>query len=235
MKKALVILSLVCIFGDVNAQNLPNVEYKRFHFGFSLGLDILDFGIKNSMKQAPNGAIYQAEVSNLQPGFNVGLIGDVRLCNYLNLRLCPTFYIADRELVYMNDLDNDHYKINVRSTMITVPLLLKYSAVRIKNYGIYVIAGAGVLFDFSHEQENPLLLEYFDYFVEFGVGCTFYTKYFRLSPELKFALGFNNIHMNWEKREKEINGGYLDPEWKPYNDALDKLTSRIFTFALNFE
>lgn len=235
MKKALAILLFTTFFCSTMAQNLPNVEYKRFHFGFSLGLDILDFGIKNSMAQAPNGCVYQAEVSRLQPGFNVGLIGDVRLCNYLNLRLCPTFYIADRTLTFMNDKSSSLYKIDVRSTMITVPLLLKYSAVRIKNYGIYVIAGGGVLFDFSHEQENPLLLEYFDYFVEFGVGCTFYTKYFRLSPEFKFALGFNNILMSWEKREEEINGGYLDPEWKPYNDALDKLTSRIFTFALNFE
>lgn len=235
MKKVLVILLLGTVFGSIKAQNLPNIEYKRFHFGFSLGLDILDFGIKNSKAIAPNGCVYQAEVSTLWPGFNVGLIADVRLCNYLNLRLCPTFYIADRTLTFMNNSNSDKFKVDVRSTMITVPLLLKYSAVRIKNYGIYLVAGGGVLFDFSHEQENPILLEYFDYFVEFGVGCTFYTKYFRLSPEIKFALGFNNIHMNWEKREKEINGGYLDPEWKPYNDALDKLTSRIFTFALNFE
>lgn len=226
---------LVAVFCSLSAQNLPNVEYKRFHFGFSLGLDILDFGIKNSMIPATNGYVYQAEVSTLQPGFNVGLIADVRLCNYLNLRLVPTFYIADRTLTFMNDHNDDLYKVGIRSTMMTIPLLFKYSAVRIKNYGIYVLAGGGVLFDFSHEQDNPILLEYFDYFVEFGVGCTFYTKYFRLSPEFKFALGFNNIHMNWERRIEEINGGYLDPEWKPYNDALEKLTSRIFTFALNFE
>ncbi|MCQ2344306.1 MAG: PorT family protein [Paludibacteraceae bacterium] len=235
MKKLAAILVLISVFGHAVAQNLPNVEYKRFHFGFSLGLDVLDFGIKNSMVIAPDGKTYQAEVSRLQPGFNVGLIGDVRLCNYLNLRLCPTFYIADRTLTFMNDRDDMLYEADIRSTLITVPLLLKYSAVRIKNYGIYVLAGAGVLFDFSHEQEHPILLEYFDYFVEFGVGCTFYTKYFRLSPEIKFALGFNNIHMNWSRREEKINGGYLDPEWKPYNDALSKLTSRLFTFSLNFE
>lgn len=235
MKKTFCILILTTCICCASAQNLPNVEYKRLHFGFSLGLDILDFGIKNSMATAPNGCVYQAEVSSLMPGFNVGLIGDVRICNYLNLRLVPTFYIADRTLTFMNNKNDDLYKINVRSTMITVPVLLKYSAVRINNYGIYVIAGGGVLFDFSHEQKNPLLLNYVDYFVEFGVGCTFYTKYFRLSPELKFALGFSNIHTNWEKREAEVNGGYLDPDWKPYNDALEKLTSRIFTLAINFE
>ena len=235
LKKTALTVVFATVFVTLGAQNLPNVEYKRLHFGFSLGLDILDFGIKNSMKAAPNGYIYQAEVSSLMPGFNVGLIGDVRLCNYLNLRLCPTFYIADRTLTFMNSHNDDLYKVTVRSTLITVPLLLKYSAVRINNYGIYVIGGAGVLFDFSHEQKNPILLEYFDYFVEFGVGCTFYTKYFRLSPEIKFALGFNNVHMNWDRRLEDINGGYLDPDWKPYNDALSKLTSRLFTFSLNFE
>lgn len=236
MKRALHIFVLV-VFTAVaaHAQNLPNVEYKRFHFGFSLGLDVLDFGIKNSQIPVGDGKTYQAEVSTLMPGFNVGLISDVRLCNYLNLRLVPTFYIADRTLTFMNDANSDLYKTTIRSTMITVPVLLKYSAVRIRNYGIYVVAGGGVLFDFSHEQTNPILLNYFDYFVEFGVGCTFYTKYFRFSPEIKFALGFNNIHMNWDQRVENANGGYLDPEWKPYNDALSKLTSRIFTIALNFE
>lgn len=236
MKRVIQIVVLVVLSAvSVSAQNLPNVEYKRFHFGFSLGLDVLDFGIKNSMKPATDGKVYQAEVSTLMPGFNVGLIADVRLCNYLNLRLVPTFYIADRTLTYMNNVNTDLYKTTIRSTMITIPLLLKYSAVRIKNYGIYVVAGGGVLFDFSHEQTNPILLNYFDYFVEFGVGCTFYTKYFRFSPEIKFALGFNNIHTNWEKRIEQVNGGYLNPEWQPYNDALSKLTSRIFTIALNFE
>jgi len=236
MKRVLYITILLALLAvSAKSQNLPNVEYKRFHFGFSLGLDVMDFGIKNSMVPAADGKIYQAEVSTLIPGFNVGLVTDVRLCNYLNLRLVPTFYIADRTLTFMNNANSDLYKTTIRSTMITVPLLLKYSAVRIKNYGIYVIAGGGVLFDFSHEQTNPILLNYFDYFVEFGVGCTFYTKYFRFSPEIKFALGFNNVHTNWQQRVEQANGGYLDPEWQPYNDALSKLTSRIFTIALNFE
>lgn len=235
MRKTVCILLLIACISSVSAQNLPNVEYKRFHFGFSLGLDVLDFGIRNSMKMAPDGKTYQAEVSSLMPGFNVGLIADVRLCNYLNLRLVPTFYIADRTLTFMNDRTDDLYKTTIRSTMITIPLLFKYSSVRINNYGFYVLFGGGVLFDFSHEQTNPILLDYFDYFVEFGVGCTFYTPYFRFSPELKFALGFNNIHLNWDKRIEQANGGYLDPEWEPYNNALDKLTSRIFTLALNFE
>lgn len=234
MKKWIIIL-LLALAAGLEAQNLPNVEYKRFHFGFSLGLDVLDFGVRNSMAVAPNGYVYQAQTATLSPGFNVGLIADLRLCNYLNLRFVPTFYIADRTLTYMNDHNDELYKANIRSTMITMPLLLKYSAVRINNYGIYVLAGAGVLLDFSHEQTNPILLSMFDYFVEFGVGCTFYTKYFRLSPEIKFALGFNDIHTSWTQRQKEINGGYLDPAWQPYNDALSRLTSRIFTIAINFE
>lgn len=235
MKKFIIIIVALASVLSALAQNLPNVEYKRLHFGFSLGVDVLDFGVQNSRVVAPNGYVYEAQVSSLMPGFNVGLIADVRLCNYLNLRLVPTFYISDRTLTYRNDHNDDLYRANIRSTMITIPLLLKYSAVRIRNYGIYVLAGGGVSLDFSHEQTNPILLSMFDYFVEFGVGCTFYTPYFRLSPEIKFALGFNNIHTDWTQRQKEINGGYLDPAWQPYNDALSRLTSRIFTIAINFE
>ena len=70
-----------------------------------------------------------------------------------------------------------------------------------------------------------------NYFIDFGVGCTFYFGYFRFSPELKFALGFNDMLIPWSERPNDV----LLPADRKYSDALSRLTSRMLTICLNFE
>ena len=70
-----------------------------------------------------------------------------------------------------------------------------------------------------------------DYFVEFGGGCTIYLKYFRLSPEIKYSLGFNNVLEPWESRQNDA----LAPTDDKFTLAISKLTSRMLTITFNFE
>lgn len=233
MKRIKFIYLLLHIAVSVFAENLPTVDLKPIHFGFNLGMNIMDYGIRNSMIQH-DGIVYQAEVSNLMPGFSVGVFGDVRLGSYFNLRLVPTLALGDRTLVYMNDQNSDIFKTSLKSTVLTVPLHFKYSSVRIRNYRVYIFAGGGVLFELSHDQTKAVLSRYTDYFVEFGIGWTIYTEYFRLSPEVKFLMGFNNMITPWEQRLSQQNG-YVDPTFEPYTRAIDRLTTRMFTFVVNFE
>lgn len=233
MKRFLVFSLLITILAKAFAQNLPTVDYKPVHFGFNLGINVMDFGIRNSML-VQDGKVYQAEVSTWMPGFSVGVFGDVRLGNYFNMRLVPTLMLGDRTLSYMNNVDGDIYRTTLKSTIISVPLHFKYQSVRINDYRVYLFAGGGVMFELSHDQTKAVLPKYFDYFVEFGVGWTIYTPYFRLSPEFKFLMGFNNILTSWDDRLKQENG-YVDPTFEPYTRAIDRLTSRVFSFVLNFE
>ena len=161
------------------------------------------------------------------------VLRDLRLHKFFNLRLIPSLHLGERTLTYMNDIDDELFKTTIKSTCITVPLYIKYSAVRVKNYRPYLLVGGGVNFDLAHDKTKPILLDYTDYFIEFGFGWTIYFEYFRLSPEIKFAIGFNNVHTSWEDRKHE--NGYLDPEHQKYNDALSRLTSRMFTLVFNFE
>ena len=211
------------------AQNLPSIDHKRFHFGFTLGINVMDFGVKNSMLPI-DGTIYEAQVSTVMPGFSVGVIGDMRLGEFFNLRFIPPLHLGERTLTYRHDQNSALSNLTLKSTFITVPFYIKYSAVRINNYRPYLIAGVGGLIDLAHDQKKAVLLDYLDYFIDFGFGCTFYTEYFRFSPEIKFGLGFNNIITPWNKRT-----GYLNPDDQKYSDALSRLTSRIFTLTFNFE
>lgn len=228
------ILFLLSVIG-VKAQNLPTVDDRMFHFGFNLGVNVMDYGIRNTLLQADDGKVYQADITTLMPGFSVGVIGDMRLGRYFNMRLVPMLHLGDKTLSFSNDKDDGIFKTTVKSTMITVPLHFKYSAVRIRDYRPYIFVGGGVLFELGHDSSKPVLSRYIDYFVEFGVGCTIYTQYFRLAPEFKFALGFNNMITPWDERMAGVGDGFIEPEYEKYNRAISRLTSRLFTFVINFE
>ncbi len=73
--------------------NRPYVDDKLFHFGFQLGVNFSSFSVTDSEQPIVNPTtgeteIYHARVSSLLPGFHVGFVTDLRLCQYLNLRFC---------------------------------------------------------------------------------------------------------------------------------------------------
>ncbi|MDR0830376.1 MAG: PorT family protein [Prevotellaceae bacterium] len=231
MKKILLIISILTIFDfSIKSQNLATADYKPIHFGFMLGINAMDFGIKPTL-QTIDGVVYQADVSTLVPGFTVGVIGDVRLGEYFNFRLTPALHLGERTLSFVNDKNSEVIKQNIKSNLLTVPVYFKYSAVRIKNYRPYLIAGGGVSFDLGRDREKPVLLKTMDYFIDFGVGCTFYFPYFRFSPEIKFALGFNNLLTPLNARPRD----FITDEDKRFTNSMSRLTSRLFTFVFNFE
>ena len=231
MKKILLIISILsCVNFSARSQNLPMTDIRPYHFGFMLGINTMDFGIKPSLLEI-DGKIYQADVSRLMPGFSVGVIGDLRLGEYFNFRLIPSLHLGERTLSYVNDKNSTVVPQNIKTYLLTVPVYFKYSAVRIKNYRPYLIAGGGIAFDLGRDRQLPLLLKQFDYFVDFGVGCTFYFPFFRFSPEIKFAMGFNDILTPLASRPKD----FVPNDQKFITNALSRLTSRMFTLVFNFE
>ncbi len=231
--KKLLLLIIILLPLISKGQNLPSIDYKPIHFGFNLGINALDYGIKQSMIEQ-NGTLYKSDISILYPGFTVGVFTHVRLNRYFGVRINPSLYLGSRTISFANSADDDIFKTTLQSTMMTVPVLVKYSSVRIYNYRPYLLLGGGVLFEFDNDKTKPLLQNGFDYFVEFGVGCTYYTEYCRLSPELRFAVGFNNMLIDWDKRSAQ-NTSYLEPTYEKYTRAISRLTSRFITLAFNFE
>lgn len=215
------------VLSSVFSQGGYDDDSKPFRFGFSLGLNTLDFGIKNSLQEI-DGEVYYAEVSNLKPGFSVGIVTDMLLHRYLNLRFTPTLHFGERELTYGNESGDKKYSVLVPSVPLTLPFYLKYSSERYGDLRPYLIGGGGVYFDLGQNKEKPVYLRTFDTFVEFGVGCDIYFSFFKLAPELKFAIGFNDVFY------PNPNPNIL-AEDKLKNIALSKLTSRMITLTFNFE
>jgi len=230
--KFIILLTIfTCCISQMRAEgNLPYVDYKPYHFGFSLGLNAFDFGVQPSL-QSIDGKVYQVDVSNLMPGFSVGIIGDARINDFWNTRFTPTLQFGERTLNYSADSGVTNFQKNITSITICLPLYLKYSAERIDNFRPYLIGGGGINFDLGRDKSNPVLLKPLDVYTEFGVGCDIYFSFFKLSPELKLAVGFNDMLTPITERDNDN----ISAEDKKYLLALSKLTSRMFTLTFNFE
>lgn len=231
------------MLAPLRAQNLPTIDYKRWHYGAFIGLNTMDFGIKDNIESN-----LRAEIKNWIPGFCVGLIGEMRLNNYFNLRFAPAFHMGqynvtfyEGEYVPENKFHSDtiHGYINSPSNTFRIPFYIRYNAVRLANSKPYLIAGGGldVEWNIDKDPENPILFKRLDYFTEFGVGCTIYTEYLRFSIEAKYSIGFNNKLVSFEDRV----GTYHEPLTSDTNNinraleaqSIQSLRARIFSLVLN--
>ena len=217
---------LVVLFSGIGSAcraegNLPFVDQKLIHFGFLLGINAMDFKVN------PNDS---ARVSREEPGFTVGIISDLRINRYLNLRFIPTLHFGERALNYPFKVGSDSI-LNISSIPICFPIYLKYSAERKGNYRPYLIGGVGVSYDLATNanSDNPVTLRPFNFYTEFGVGCDIYFSFFKLSPELKYSIGYNDILVPVEER-----AGLTGPKQR-FTKAISQLTSRMLTLTFNFE
>ena len=226
-------------------KNLTTFDDKRLHFGFSLGLNTLDFNIDHystmvdNPKFAPeilvNGTPIvasdkiRADISTLTPGFTVGIITNLRLSESLDLRFLPGMSFGERKLTYNIPVvstsgTTDYFSI--KSTFLDFPLLIKYKARRMNNQRPYLIGGVAYRIDISKSGKEDLVrLKPFSSYLEAGMGWDTYLQFFRLSTELKFSFGLSNI----------LDNGPKASELQVYTDAFSRLSSNVFTLSFHFE
>lgn len=208
-------------------KNQPYADMKLYHLGFHIGLHTQDL-ILTHTGVTSNGQTLYAEIPSYNPGFSVGVIGDMYLNPYFNLRVSPTLYFGDKSFVFRTQETGEEFKTNVRSNYMTFPVELKYSALRLNNYRPYVTGGVYGALDLGRKKGNPLLLKGTDFGVTVGFGCDIYLPFFKLSPELKFCFGLVNL---LEKDRTDLQ----DKELMIYTDALSKATNRMIVLTFNFE
>ncbi|MFA9390927.1 MAG: porin family protein [Prolixibacteraceae bacterium] len=258
MKGYLLLIILASVAFSVNAQmwgipNLTTFDDRKIHFGFTLGINTLDLGLKHYYSLDDNPAFdptvvsdlepnylleldsigrqVRADVASLTPGFTVGIVSNLRLTESLDLRFVPGLSFGNRKLAYnvpLHDLSNsstsDFYSL--RATYIDFPLLVKYKAKRIVNQRPFMIGGLASRIDISKPGYDELVrMKKVSYYVEAGMGWDAYLQFFRLSTELKYSFGIGNA--------------LADPPNFPqptyYTLALKRITSHMLTLSFHFE
>lgn len=234
MKKFLLTVLLSVVLMPLSAQgNLTDLDFRIFRLGFLLGTNTMDFKIDHS-EMLQDGKVYYADVSNLVPGFTVGLITDLRLHRYLSLRFTPSLLLGERNLSFRTfnpasaSFADSVHTVNIFSLPIELPVLLRYNAERYGNFKPYIEAGFGAYFDLGRDDLREVTLNLSDVFFTAGAGCDIYFRYFKLSPEIRVNFGLTNV-MTPKLPTPENTTSLI------YSNALSGLFSRILMFTLNFE
>ena len=208
---------------------------KRLRFGFSLGLNTMDFRIKNGrgIEVSPDlkdTTQYFVDVSHLTPGFNVSAIVDYRLAENFHLRFLPGYAFGQRNLNFFYPESKLEHQMKIESSFIDLPFGIKYSANRVSNVRPYLLMGGNCRVDLAaykklNIQQGVLLrLSKFDAYYEIGFGTDFFLQYFKFSVELKYSVGVFNV----------LSNDYADGA-ENYVQAIETMNSRLFEISFHFE
>ena len=172
--------------------NKENWNKQRIHWGYYLGFNSLDF------KFDYLSVTQDIEVQS-STGFNVGLIGNLRLTEFLDFRFEPGLYITQRNLIYPNITDPVDQLREVKSTYIFFPFLLKYSALRTGNVRPYLLGGLSTALNLGSNAEAPddnsnarFRMTKWTNFYEVGFGVDLYFEYFVFSPSIRGVFSIND-------------------------------------------
>jgi len=189
------------LFTKESVQNHQSVDKKQLSWGYYLGFNNLDFKfdyntLSKDIRTEPG------------TGFNVGLIGNLRVNDYIDLRLEPGLVINTRNIFFdesyfssipEEDLKKSDFTRELKSTYLYLPLLVKFSTKRINNFKPFVLAGVSTALNLSSNQDNPednsngvFRMTKSNQFYEVGFGIDFYLFFFKFTPSIRGVFALNN-------------------------------------------
>lgn len=224
------VLLLVILWntGSVKAQSVMNMEEhdaKPYYFGITLAGNNSNFKLYHDEIFLKQDSIMVAEPLRTF-GFNLGLLGNVRLSENFDIRFNPQLLFASKNLYYKENYPVRETTKNIESILLSFPLQLKFKSDRIGNMRVYTIGGLKYDYDLAsnaraRRAEDLVKIRKSDYGYEFGAGFEFYFPSFIFSPEFKISNGIGNVHVKDEHLR--------------YSNVIDKLNSRMIVFSIHLE
>lgn len=237
MKKILsisliLLLSVTALLAQERPGHLNTFDNRRFHWGIQVGYTQSKFDLhytdNDSIRQTILGT-----TSYYSPGFHINLVGDLRMGDYLNLRLLPGITLISRDMAYTwsEAYTSTHWKYDTHRTVESVygeiPIELKIRAKRYADFRPYLTAGGSWGFDFAslrknknNSDESIIRLNATDLRYTMGVGFDFFLSYVKFAIELKMAFGIPDLRI-------------IDDDL--YTLSTTDLRSRTFMLSFTFE
>lgn len=229
-KNVVLAILLLVIAGPALAQrdnlNMPEHDDKAYYFGITFGLNFSQFRINYTPSFAGTDTFKRVQ-PYWSPGFNLGLIGNLKLNKYFDLRFVPSLSFSEKRIVFDMTVPADSQSDrNIESIYMHLPLQLKFKSERIKNFRFYTIGGVKLDYDLaanarSRRSDEFLKVDPIDFGFELGVGFEFFNPDFIFSPEIKLSQGL-------------INQLHQDPHL-PLGNAIQDLHTRMIVISIHLE
>lgn len=220
---------------DLEAQNARgnynflDFQQKPYYFGITLGFNRANYRIFHSKTFIRNQDVETAE-SVSGPGFNLGIVTNLKIGQYFDFRFLPTLSFAEKRLEFTPGNNPSDPSIplrrNIESVLVEMPFHVRYKSAPYKDMRLFVIAGVKYGFDVASDSkarqaDSQVKIAPTDFAGEIGVGIQFFFPYFIFSPELKMSQGLGNT--------------LIFDDNLPQSTVIEKVLSRTFTLSLHFE
>lgn len=214
---------LLAQFNEKPVLNIENKDKKFLNYGYYLGLNQYDFKFDY---ENDTGDI----LVNKSLGFTVGLITEMRINEFFDLRLEPGLAFNSRTLGFPGfENENDAIR-EVKSTYINFPVLLKASTRRLGNFKPFLIGGASASLNLGSNEDSlddnsagTFRLTKWVYNYEIGFGIDFYLEYFKFSPSIRGVFAITDELI----RDEDPNS--------PWTGNIDALRTRGLFINFTFE
>ncbi len=209
--------------------NRPYSDMRRWHLGFSVGLNTFDFNFHHNGFVTDDGKTWFMEQPSFSPGFCVNGLFNLRLNDYFSIRVSPGIYFGNRLVRFLDTTSGEQQRQDIKSAYLVAPIDLKYSAQRMRNLRPYMVTGIMPAFDVIKKRADFLRTNTSDFFVSVGFGCDLYLPYFKLIPELKFCFGLTDAIQH--DRPDLVD----DPMRLGVSNSIKKATSQMVVLTFYFE
>jgi len=210
MRLIILFISIFLISSEGHAQlftkkkviNNENFDKPQLSWGYFLGINNYDYNFD-----------YISDTYDIQTektfGFNVGLIGNIRISDFFDVRFEPGLVMSNRNLIFnpvqFGDIDfnqNLHFR-EIKSTYVHFPMLLKISSKRVNNFKPYLLAGVSTAINLSSKENNvddnslgQFRTKKNVFFYELGFGIDLYLEWFKFSPSIRGVFAFSDEHVD---------------------------------------
>jgi len=206
MRNILVIISFFFLFQTASAQlftqekiiNNENFDKVKLSWGYYLGFSSYDFNF-DYIEDKPDILVKR------NAGFNVGLVSNLRINEFIDIRFEPGLNITTRELYFPESYFNgttfssSDLTREVKSTYIHLPLLVKFSTKRLNNFKPFIVGGFSTALNLSSNEKNPddnangqFRTKSNMFFYELGFGIDLYLYYFKFTPSIRGIFAIND-------------------------------------------
>lgn len=210
-------------FNEKPVLNIENKDKKFLNYGYYLGINQYDF------KFAYNNNTDDILVDKTL-GFTVGLIGEMRINEFLDVRFEPGLAYNARTLGFPGFTEEREAIREVKSTYINFPVLLKASTKRLGNFKPFLIGGLSTSLNLGSNEtalddnaSGTFRSKKWTYNYELGFGIDFYLEYFKFSPSIRGVFAITD----------ELIPD-IDPN-SPWTSNIDGLRSRGVFLNFTFE
>jgi len=206
--------------------NFLDFQQKPYYFGITLGFNRADYRVFHSKTFVLNDSIQTAE-SVTGPGFNLGIVTNLKIGDYFDFRFLPTLSFAERTIEYTAARNGSLLpRRKIESVFVELPFHIRYKSAPYKDMRLFVITGVKYGFDVASDSntrqaDSIVKVAPTDFAAEVGAGIQFFFPYFIFSPEFKMSYGLGNVLIFDSDLEE--------------SRVIEKILSRTFTFSLHFE